>query len=663
MQALLTLLDHPLTDRIGWTLLHSVWLLAIVAAIVAAELFALRRHTAAVRYLAATIGLAVMALVPVTVYFNMTLDSPITSQVGNEFNRSGNIAVLDTEPMTASPPAIFIAAGNGGAAVSPSLATQFRPLLPGAVFLWACGVGLLSLRLIVMWRFVQRLRVRQTTPVSDAARAAFERVCHRMGLKRPVELLQSALVSVPTVVGYLRPVILLPASSLMGLDSRELEAILAHELAHVRRHDNLVNILQSIVEILLFFHPAVWWLSRRIRIERENCCDDMAVGIVGNQVAYARVLARIAELGSQPVGLAASANGGDLLARVRRLLIDSPRDSSPTSKWIGGLLSLSLIGCLAMVIAFSTHDSQAVADTQPEIKLTTKPQVETKSKAEPIRVADDPLVGEMSDAERRALAAEYKKLYQLPRVFVLQRIAPPFPKSRLAFYQELSDSQREAIPRGPGTMIFGFEDGDCLQWTLLPSGSNGMQLQAAARSLMGIYPQEIIFGEKSLEKLTITGDFSVDLDATSQLVLAQFEKTFNDQSEQKLSMKLQDIEREVYVARGEFKFKPINPDRKRIEIYGEPPNAVLTRNWIGRGELDEFLRWVGMWVEKPIVGDLDTSGIRDFVWGYNLGEFKKEDRQQAKEPELILKQVTEQTGLTFKKEKRKVRTLIVERKK
>ncbi|WP_339912037.1 hypothetical protein [Symmachiella dynata] len=142
MQALLTLLDHPLTDRIGWTLLHSVWLLAIVAAIVAAELFALRRHSAAVRYLAATIGLAVMALVPLAVYFNMTLDSPIASQVGNEFNRDGNIAVLDTEPTTASLPAIFIAAGNGDAAVSPSLATQFRPLLPGAVFLWACGVGL-----------------------------------------------------------------------------------------------------------------------------------------------------------------------------------------------------------------------------------------------------------------------------------------------------------------------------------------------------------------------------------------------------------------------------------------------------------------------------------------------------------------------------------------
>ena len=95
----------------------------------------------------------------------------------------------------------------------------------------------------------------------------------------------------PTVIGWLKPVVLLPASALAGLTPRQLEAILAHELAHIRRHDYLVNLLQTLVETLLFYHPAVWWLSRRIRVERENCCDDLAVSLCGDPVAYAAALA------------------------------------------------------------------------------------------------------------------------------------------------------------------------------------------------------------------------------------------------------------------------------------------------------------------------------------------------------------------------------------
>ena len=657
MQTLFTLLDHPLTDRLGWTLLHSVWLLAIVAAVVAAELFVLRRHSAAARYLAATTGLAVMALVPLVVYFSMAIDPPVASEVGSEFNRGSKVAALDTAPTAASLPAIFNAAGNGDAAVSPNLAMQFRPLLPGAVFLWACGVGLLSLRLIVMWRFVQRLRVLQTTPVSDAARAAFERVCHRMGFQRPVELLQSALVSVPTVIGCLRPVILLPASSLMGLDTRELEAILAHELAHIRRHDYLVNVLQSVVEILLFFHPAVWWLSRRIRIERENCCDDMAVGIVGSQVAYARVLARIAELGSRPVGLAASANGGDLVARVRRLLVESPGHTSPASKWIGGLVSLSLIGCLALVITFSTHDSQAVAQTKTDEKA------EAEENAEPEIEKDDRPVEELTQAELTTLAADYEKLCALSKETALLRIAPPFPRSRLAFYRVKSPGQADAIPAGPDNMFLHWKDDKVLTWGMSFAGGDGTNLRTAIRMLLRVYPQEIIWGD-DLESLNITGDFVVNTKASQPRILARLEKLFNDQSEQKLSMKFRDMEREVYVARGEFKFKPIDPDNKKIEIYGERLNTDPSRGGGGSGKLDKMLEWVGMWIEEPVLGELESPSKERVSWHYNLeSPFTEEQQRQAKNPELVLKHVSEQTGLTFKKEKRKLRTLVVERKK
>ena len=124
----------------------------------------------------------------------------------------------------------------------------------------------------------------------------------------------------------MKPVVLLPASALAGLTPQQLEAILAHELAHIRRHDYLVNLLQTLVETLLFYHPAVWWLSRRIRIERENCCDDLAVSLCGDPCTYARALADLEALRGPARSLAMAANGGSLLQRVRRLL------GAPTSR-------------------------------------------------------------------------------------------------------------------------------------------------------------------------------------------------------------------------------------------------------------------------------------------------------------------------------------------
>src|SRR6185436_4431619 len=133
----------------------------------------------------------------------------------------------------------------------------------------------------------------------------------RLGITRAVRLVESAAVDVPSVVGWLRPAILLPISSLTGLTHQQLEMVLAHELAHIRRHDFLVNALQSVAETLLFYHPAAWWISRQIRIERENCCDDLAVATCGDAIQYARTLAQLEELRAVAAP-AVAANGGSL---------------------------------------------------------------------------------------------------------------------------------------------------------------------------------------------------------------------------------------------------------------------------------------------------------------------------------------------------------------
>ena len=142
----------------------------------------------------------------------------------------------------------------------------------------------------------------------------------RLNLSRPVRLLTSTLVQVPTVAGWLRPVVLIPVGALAGLPPEHIEALLAHELAHIRRHDYLVNILQSLAEALLFYHPAVWWISNHIRNDRELCCDDIAVSINGDAFTYASALAGLESHRPAHFTPALAANGGSLADRIARLL-------------------------------------------------------------------------------------------------------------------------------------------------------------------------------------------------------------------------------------------------------------------------------------------------------------------------------------------------------
>ena len=141
-----------------------------------------------------------------------------------------------------------------------------------------------------------------------------------MRLSRVPHIVDSALVDVPTVVGWLRPLILLPVAALANLTPAQVDSILAHELAHVRRHDYLVNVLQTLTETLLFYHPAVWWVSARVRAEREHCCDEIAVEICGDAADYARALVELESWRVSSATMALAATGGSLFDRVRRIM-------------------------------------------------------------------------------------------------------------------------------------------------------------------------------------------------------------------------------------------------------------------------------------------------------------------------------------------------------
>lgn len=297
MSAIETVLRQPVVQAIGWALLHFVWQGTLVAAFAATALALLRRSAADVGYVVSAIALSMMLTLPAVTATQMwrSRDSAGAGGAGPWAGlKAGTAGVLAGLKAGTT--------GVRGRQMDPGSASQTtkspRPeslrlegALPFVVFAWLCGVVMLSLRLIAGWLWVRRMTSHGTSPAREAWQLIASRLARRLHIARSVTVLESTRVDVPTVIGWIAPVLLLPASALSGLAPHQLEAILAHELAHIRRHDYLVNLLQTLVETLLFYHPAVWWLSKRIRIERENCCDDLAVSLCGDPVAYAQALA------------------------------------------------------------------------------------------------------------------------------------------------------------------------------------------------------------------------------------------------------------------------------------------------------------------------------------------------------------------------------------
>jgi len=186
-----------------------------------------------------------------------------------------------------------------------------------------------------------------------------------MQITRPIQLLQSAAVEVPTLLGALKPVILLPASALTGLSADQLTALLAHELAHIRRHDYLANILQSCIETLLFYHPAIWWLGRRIRLEREHCCDDTAVALTSSPLTYAQALAAMESLRT-PSSLTLAATGpsrGTLLKRIQRLLSGPAAPAKTPRRLVSAWAALALIAAASLIYIGCNRSTPAPTTT------------------------------------------------------------------------------------------------------------------------------------------------------------------------------------------------------------------------------------------------------------------------------------------------------------
>jgi len=289
---------------LGWTLLHFIWQGAALAALFAAAVAACR--SAAGRYAVAVATLVLMMAAPAITFTWLHRDL-------NPAVRSGAQGAF---------PWVGIAAQHV-AAPSGARAAEIRSEQPTAMLwlveLWFLGVLVLSLRTAGGMLLIERMRRKEIQPVGRELYLRCIALQLRMGVERAVRYCGCQKLDAPAVLGWFRPVVLLPVRALMGLTEEQMEAVIAHELAHIRRLDCFVNLFQIAAETLLFYHPAVWWVSQRIRAERENCCDDEAIAVCGDAMNYARALTLMEEWRTAPA-LMMAANRSPLAERIVRLL-------------------------------------------------------------------------------------------------------------------------------------------------------------------------------------------------------------------------------------------------------------------------------------------------------------------------------------------------------
>ncbi|HTP31827.1 MAG TPA: M56 family metallopeptidase [Candidatus Acidoferrales bacterium] len=337
---MITLLNQPWTERLGWTLLHFLWQGILVAALCAlARALAGGRISARGRYAIACASLLAMTAAPAVTYWWLG-NSGQAARVG-DFTAWG------------------VRQAVAGVAYSP-VTDPWQQAMPGIVMAWFAGAAACFFRLLMGCVSATALRRSRHAPVLPEWQQTLDRLIDRMHVSRSVRLLATDRVDSPSVVGWLRPVILAPVGVLCGLAPEQVEALLAHELAHVRRHDYLVNVLQGVVESLLFYHPAVWWISNQIRAEREHCCDDLAVAASGDVLVYARALAELESMRPAYFKAALSANDGSLLRRIRRLT--NPVAAHRLAGWgaIWSLGALLLLGIAGVAVTGAQGQSQPV---------------------------------------------------------------------------------------------------------------------------------------------------------------------------------------------------------------------------------------------------------------------------------------------------------------
>jgi len=377
-------------QAIAWTLIHFCWQAAAVAVLYRLISISLARKTSQSRYALALSALLLM-LACACATFAWELRSAAASSV---FATTGS-ATQTIIPTGEFPRTMMPGFAAAQAQVySPSLANMLL-WIDG---LWIMGVVVLSLRSIGGWWLITRLRASASVQAPAAVRASFQRLSAAMGLRRPVLLRISSAISGPMTLGAIRAFVLLPVTAATSLSPEELEVVLAHELAHIRRADFLWNLVQTFAETLFFFHPAVWWISGHIRHERELCCDDLALQFCPDPVVYAHALFLLEEQRTRQWRFAMALDGHQspqtLRMRISRILGEpvtnmNSRNARP----------FSLAAAFAALVVLLLPVPQLLASLSPAPQAAPTPVISSRPSSQPVEVRTEIVASPAQPAE------------------------------------------------------------------------------------------------------------------------------------------------------------------------------------------------------------------------------------------------------------------------
>jgi bla regulator protein blaR1 len=371
-------LSENLVDAIGWTLLHSLWQGVLLGGVLFI-IFRLNREISPwMRY-----NLSVFVL------FAMPVAALITFRTLYVPNEEGEILLGTTALPTAGSGLLSIMGANTSIPVIERLTSTFNWLIP----LWFLGVLLFATRLTGGLFLTIRMRREGVSALEDDWIVRFKILQSRTGIRRGIRFLQSIKIQVPSVSGIIKPVILLPTSMLSGMPVEQIEAVIVHELAHIKRYDFMVNILQTLIEAIFFYHPLVWLISGQIRRDREKCCDDFAISVCGKISIYARALAGISETrSSSPIpAVALSNNKKQIVRRVERLLKSKKMKKNANEKWVAGIIIIASAFLITVSTGAALNKMHTPSFNVPVTEIQVPSEHDLEMELNPPVVLADPI--------------------------------------------------------------------------------------------------------------------------------------------------------------------------------------------------------------------------------------------------------------------------------
>jgi beta-lactamase regulating signal transducer with metallopeptidase domain len=338
----MSLLTIRLSEMIGLTILHSLWQITMLWVVLIALLSLWPKASSAVRYTLAisTLVLSVLTTAATAIY---------------EWQSHATIEAISVLP-NGTTQTLAIEYSTATQTLLSRITDSVNTSVPVFAWLWCAGLVVMSARFGGSFFYLGTLRAQENIEaISPVWKQELKRLSGVVGLRCEVAIATSARVSSPLTLGSISPIILLPAGLLSGLSTAQIEAILVHELYHIKRRDYLINICQALVEVILFYHPAIWHINNIIREERENCCDDQTLAFCGDAITYARALTQIQEINTltKPT-LTMSATGpnaGNFSNRIKRLFNIYPNPAQARSKGIFAIGFLIVYFCIVLASA------------------------------------------------------------------------------------------------------------------------------------------------------------------------------------------------------------------------------------------------------------------------------------------------------------------------